>query len=241
MDVEEHYKKHLGDFYTWMLGDWASKKDEFRLFLKEHSILPGGSQVAVDLGAGNGIQTIALEELGYQVLAIDFNPQLLEELRTNISNDKTRIVEGDIRNFSKHLDKKVNLILCCGDTIAHLDSLAEIEVLLKDIHQHLEENGYIILSFRDYSLALESDSRFIPVKSDENQIHTCILDYETDKVRVTDLLYKKNGATWDMKISSYYKVRIRIEEILSLLLGLGFEVLVEKTFQRMTTMIGKRK
>lgn len=240
MDVHEHYKNHLGNFYSWMLGDWISKKEEFRLFLKEHSILPNESQLAVDLGAGNGIQTIALEELGFNVIAIDFNPQLLEELRTNITSDKTKIIEGDIRKFSKYLDKKANLILCCGDTLAHLSSLAEVEILLKEMYQHLDPKGRILLSFRDYSAALTGDSRFIPVKSDENQIHTCVLDYETDRVRVTDLLYQKQGSKWEMKIGSYYKVRITTKEILSLLQGIGFEVLIEKNFQRMTTIVGKR-
>jgi 2-polyprenyl-3-methyl-5-hydroxy-6-metoxy-1,4-benzoquinol methylase len=38
---------------------------------------------AIDLGAGYGIQSIALANLGFRVRAVDFNRQLLEELSVN--------------------------------------------------------------------------------------------------------------------------------------------------------------
>ncbi|MCK9407771.1 MAG: hypothetical protein WCX28_01270 [Bacteriovoracaceae bacterium] len=43
-----------------------------------------------------------------------------------------------------------------------------------------------LLTFRDYSTELTGNSRFIPVKSDASQILTCILEYSSETVTVTD-------------------------------------------------------
>ena len=80
MTVKEHYDNHLGFFYSWMTGDCEDKKREFTNFCKNNNIYPKESGIAVDLGAGNGIQSVALAELGFKVKAIDFNQTLLDEL-----------------------------------------------------------------------------------------------------------------------------------------------------------------
>ncbi len=60
--------------------------------------------------------------------------------------------------------------MCCGDTISHLESKAEIQKLIVDSYNILQSKGKIILSFRDYSFELEDENRFIPVKSDSQRI-----------------------------------------------------------------------
>ncbi|MEK6882823.1 MAG: class I SAM-dependent methyltransferase [Nanoarchaeota archaeon] len=241
MSTKEHYNNHLGNFYSWMLGNWIEKTDEFYNFLKENSLVPGKNALAIDLGAGNGLQTIALAKLGYSVTAIDFNPQLLDELKKNTSEFEVKVIEADIREYDKYINSKPSLIVCCGDTISHLESKEEIRKLIIQFHESLDLSGKIILSFRDYSNTLEGDSRFIPVKSEETQIHTCILDYEIDRVRVTDQLYQKINSNWVMKISSYFKVRLIESEILSFVKDGGFKVILQKKFQNMIIVVAERE
>lgn len=86
--------------------------------------------------------------------------------------------------------------MCCGDTLAHLDSFAEIKKLINDSFNILTPNGRIILTFRDYSTDLENTNRFIPVKSDSKRILTCFIEYYLDKLRVTDLLHEYENNKW---------------------------------------------
>ncbi|HNK58755.1 MAG TPA: methyltransferase domain-containing protein, partial [Leptospiraceae bacterium] len=92
MAAKEHYDKHLGSFYSWMVGDFESKQNEFSEFLNEMKILPRSSKNVIDLGAGHGIQTISLAKLGFHVTAIDFNEQLLQELKKNSEGFDIKIV-----------------------------------------------------------------------------------------------------------------------------------------------------
>ena len=55
MTVEEHYEKHLANFYAWMIGDFEEKRLDFQSFLEENKIRTASTKVALDLGEGHGI------------------------------------------------------------------------------------------------------------------------------------------------------------------------------------------
>lgn len=237
MTAKEHYDNHLGDFYSWMIGDFESKAKEFQDFLKDNSIFPTNSKNAIDLGAGHGIQSVALAKLGFNVIAVDFNEQLLNELKRNSNGLKIEIVNDDIKNVRQFSDKAIELILCCGDTLSHLNDKNEIKKLIHDTSTVLKPNGKILFSFRDYSTELTEDNRFLPVKSDDNRILTCVLDYEKERVRVTDLLHEKTETGWKQKVSSYFKVRILTNEIIEMLESFGFKIQLNSVINRMTNVI----
>lgn len=240
MTVKEHYDTHLGNFYAWMLGDFDEKKNDFLLFCREAGIIPFDSKTAIDLGAGNGIQSVALAELGFKVKAIDFNRQLLAELDSNKKDLPIEPIQDDIKTVSGYKIHKPELIICCGDTIAHLDSITEIAQLVKDSFDTLIPKGKLLLSFRDYSQELLGKARFIPVKSDANRILTCFLEYSPQTVKVTDILHEKEHGDWVQKVSSYNKVRISQTGILDILKENGFEIMMNETHNRMITLIGQK-
>ena len=240
MQAKEHYEKHLADFYSWMIGDVQSNSIEFQNLLKSNGIKPGTTKVAIDLGAGNGIQSIALKDLGYKVTAIDFNRQLLNELKSNPNAKGINIEVEDITKVSKFDYLRPELIACCGDTITHLESKNQIEKLIKDVSRILENEGNLILSFRDYSKEFDDKQRFIPVKSSSERILTCILEYGTEKVKVTDLLYERSDEGWSQKVSSYEKVRLDSGIVIQRLEENGMEIKLNKTINRMQTVIAQK-
>jgi hypothetical protein len=88
---------------------------------------------------------------------------------------------------------------------------------------------------------LNDQQRFIPVKSDENRILTCILDYETEKVKVTDLLLEKTKNGWNQKVSSYRKVRIKPKEILEMIENNRMKITFNESIHGMQTTISEKK
>jgi 2-polyprenyl-3-methyl-5-hydroxy-6-metoxy-1,4-benzoquinol methylase len=241
MRVKEHYDNHLGNFYTWYIGDFYKNKDSFKAFCIDNDIKPVDSKYAIDLGAGNGIQTIALADLGFKVKAIDFNNQLIAELKSKIDNHSIDVFNDDIKLVCKYSQPQPELIVCCGDTLPHLDSFGEVQKLIKDSFDILSPNGRLILTFRDYSTELEDTNRFIPVKSDSHRILTCFIEYFTDKLRVTDLLHEYENGKWIQKVSSYYKTRISRELVLEFLKDAGFTISFDNIANRIITIIGQKK
>ena len=66
--------------------------------------------------------------------------------------------------------------------------------------------------------------RIIPVRFDADRLMTCILDYTADHVEVTDLIYTRVGAGWNLHKSSYRKLRLVPDEVAAMLRSLGFAV-----------------
>ncbi len=240
MTVKEHYDKHLANFYSWMAGDFEIKQKDFQEFLKINRVFPTRTKVALDLGAGHGIQSVALAMCGFNVTAIDFNKQLLHELNINSKTLHVEIIEDDIRSVKNYTKLQPELIVCCGDTLTHLENKSEIKRFIEDCTTALIANGKLILSFRDYSKELKDDDRFIPVKSDNEKILTCFLEYQPELVKVTDLLYERKEEGWLQKVSSYNKVRVSSNEIEEILKENGLKVIFNKPVQRLQTIIAEK-
>ena len=240
MSVKEHYDTHLAGFYSWMSGDFSTRQNEFYTFLHAHNIFPTGTGMAIDLGCGHGIQSIAMAKAGFTVKAVDFSVPLLQELKANCVNLPVACFEDDIRNIGQYKDIKPELIICWGDTICHLQSKHEIFSLLTDCANVLNQDGKLLLSFRDYSKELEGLGRFIPVVSDENRILTCFLEYAGEFITVTDLLHEKSNGRWIQKVSSYKKVRVSVKEIIDHLTKAGLTVALVTEINHMHVIIAKK-
>lgn len=221
---EEHYKNFLAHHYSWMSGGKALKVEEYRAFFRDQAVRPLHSHVAVDLGAGPGFQAIPLAEIGFKVIAIDLSHELLAELRENAHGLPIEIVEDDLLRFGEHSPAQVDLIVCMGDTLIHLPSREDVQSLLESAYHALTEQGLLILRFRDMTRELTGLDRFIPVRSDEQRIFTCFLEYEEHHVKVHDILYEKIGDQWQMRKSFFRKLRVSPHWVNSCLLATGFHI-----------------
>ncbi len=223
-DVKNHYDNLLASYYSWMLGGFQRKLADNRKFFLDRGIRPELGGVALDLGAGCGFQSIPLAEAGFKVIAIDTSHDLLAELKNNAGRLPVDTVEDDLLNFNQHGPEESELIVCMGDTLTHLDSLAQVQGLFENAYQALERNGRLVLSFRDLTVEMKDLKRFIPVRSDADLLFTCFLEYEKKHVKVHDIVYERTGDHWRMQTSYYRKLRIPPGWTKDGLLKIGFEV-----------------
>lgn len=207
--VYDHYLKHLGPIYSWMAGDFDAGCAFNAQFFDEINLQPTVSSVAVDLGSGHGFQTVPLVRRGFRVKAIDNCSVLLAELEQHTNQLDVTTIDDDLLNFDTHLSTPIDAIVCMGDTVTHLESLDAVSLLIQKAAGFLEPNGVLCLSFRDYvSMELRGNTRFIPVRSDPDRIHTCFLEYHAQTVHVHDILHIRNEGGWDMSVGVYSKLRL---------------------------------
>ncbi len=235
--VAEHYATHLAPVFLWMSGglDAAVSRGDAEIDSIGSDSL--SARTAADLGAGFGAHTIPLARRGCSVVAVDTSPILLKVLRDHVQTLPVRIVEDDLLNFRKHLKPKIDIILCMGDTLTQLSDRQSVERLFADAAQALHGGGKFVTSFRDYSTPLTECARFVPVRSDGDRILMCFVEYFHDWVCVHDVLNERRGSMWDMRVSSYRKLRLSPEWVCTALQASGFAAHAEPGMSGMVRVI----
>jgi len=235
--VAEHYAEHLAPIYVWMCGGLESALARGQAEID--AVCPdrqdGGS--AVDLGAGFGMHAIALARRGYSVIAVDSSPVLLETLQAQAGTLPVHAVNDDLLSFQRHLNAKVDLILCMGDTLTHLPENQSVEQLFARVAESLHPGGRFIATFRDYSTPLDAEKRFVAVRSDDERILTCFLEYFPGYVTVHDLLHERQGVDWTLRVSTYRKLRLSPEWVIGALKARGFVVRAEPGISGMVRLV----
>jgi 2-polyprenyl-3-methyl-5-hydroxy-6-metoxy-1,4-benzoquinol methylase len=240
MNAREHYQSHLGNFYAWMVGDFDKRREEQENFFRDAGIVPYGDGVAFDLGCGHGLQSVSLARLGFTVEAVDFNEQLLSDLKHRIQHFPIRIHQADILDFLKHTPLRADVVVCMGDTLTHLDRKSDVYALISEAFQKLKPQGVLVLSFRELQEPADATSRIIPVRSDAHRIHTCVLEFDHDFVRVFDILHEREGNTWEQRVSWYPKLRLTVQEVRDQLTQNGFQVDVSHTIHGMHYLVARK-
>jgi 2-polyprenyl-3-methyl-5-hydroxy-6-metoxy-1,4-benzoquinol methylase len=198
--------------------------------------------VAVDLGAGLGLHTVALAELGYDVLALDNCRVLLDELRSHAGTLPIVTQYADLLKFPSYLNGQAQVIVCMGDTLTHLSAPSGVESLLSNVAAALRQGGVFAATFRDYATrTLQGDQRFILVRADDERILTCFLEYRDTHVTVHDVLTEKDQGQWRQKTSSYPKLRLAPEWLVTRLTEKGFTVTRDATPSGMVRIIATMK
>jgi SAM-dependent methyltransferase len=238
--VEAHYETHLGPVYAWMLGNRETALIRSSAELEEMALPSGMNGTALDLGAGLGLHSLGLAKRGFNVIAVDSCRVLLEELRSRAAGLPITVVEADILEFMARGTSPCDVILCLGDTLTHLPTLAAVESLLIGVAATLSDRGMFAATFRDYaSKTLEGDERFILVRRDESRILTCFLEYAADHVTVHDVLTQREDGRWTQSVSSYPKLRLAPGWVIAKLDALGLAARLETAPSGMTRIVAR--
>jgi SAM-dependent methyltransferase len=238
--VAQHYAEHLAPIYEWMAGGLEAAVACSVIELSELGLLQRPAGQVVDLGAGFGPHAIAMARGGHDVLALDTSALLLERLRLAAAGLPVRTVEADLLAFRRHLVRPADLILCMGDTLTHLPDVSWVASLIDEIVAGLASDGVFVATFRDYSVALEAERRFIAVKSDAARILTCFLEFQREHVVVHDLLHERLEQQWQQRVSAYRKLRLAPGDVCAQLGAHGLTVRQDAGPAGMVRVIARR-
>ncbi len=229
-NIAEHYDLHLAEHYSWLFGGLPERTKENRAFFEKISLK--GAR-ALDIGAGSGFQSIPLAQIGFHVTAVDLSAKLLDELSRNCGDlglsRSVETVRADILQCIVEMNaQSFDACVCMGDTLTHLQSFGDVQRLMREASRVLAPDGRFVIALRDFTKELRGDDRFIPVRADEHTIFSCFLEYEGDHVRVYDVVHRlmpsSGESTWEMRVSSYKKLRIAPDWLEKRAREAGFDV-----------------
>lgn len=238
-----HYESFLSEIYDWMQGGWDHNTELQRALIRDLGLTPrpptqgSPKPLAIDVGAGTGYLTIALAEAGYRVVAIDPSESMLARLATHIGENDITLATT---RLADHSTIEPTLIACTGDTLAHFESHADVEEFVATAARLLPVDGRLLLGYRDSSKPVRGVARFIPIRSDADTIFTCFLESEGDRIRVHDIVHRRDGEGFNQTVSTYLKIRLDPNRIDDVLQGSGFTIVEEHRAKGVVTTLAKR-
>lgn len=122
--------------------DYAAWADFITEIFKKYG---NGVKSVLDLGCGTGAMTFELRRRGFDMTAVDINPDMLSVARD------TAVGEGaddilwlcqDMRSFE--LYGTVGAVVCCLDGINHLLSVSDLNLCFSLVHNYLDPDGIFV-------------------------------------------------------------------------------------------------
>ena len=135
------------------------------------NLLPGNE--VLDLGIGQGRNSIPLVELGYNVTGVDYSTKCLEICKNNCP--KLNLIQSDIRTFPIENNKYDLISSRCVLHFFHKDDTYKI---IKTIKENLKENGLVyihVFSLEDPKLTQHTNSSNFEVL-ENNILHHIVND-----------------------------------------------------------------
>jgi ubiquinone/menaquinone biosynthesis C-methylase UbiE len=122
--------------------------DTTAYFLKKY-FPPHG--LVLDAGGGPGRYTIHLAKMGYNMVLLDFTPELLDKARRQIGKAKVeskvdKVIHGTICDLTPFEDEKFDAVLCLGGALSHVVNRKEREKAVHELARVAKRGSPIFVS-----------------------------------------------------------------------------------------------
>jgi len=166
------FYKALSCYYDYLFPASPTTIDFIGRRAKAHSSI-------LDLACGTGNYSLALAHLGWKVTGVDLDEQMIDLARAKVRDKRCRFEVGDMRRLREVCaEDEYDLVLCIGNSLAHLTNKQDIIRLLVDCLAILKQGGKLIVQIVNFDRLLKNRIKNLPEIVREKVGITFIRQYE---------------------------------------------------------------
>ena len=128
-----------------------------------------GAGRILDVGCGTGNKTILFKDAAEKVFGADIDRNMLEKARAKHSAANVFYLERGLGDLGGEFEAcSLDAVLCLGNVLPHLNSLAKIQEALLEICGILRDGGKIILQILNYDRIIRGKIEDLPLLESGN-------------------------------------------------------------------------
>jgi glycine/sarcosine N-methyltransferase len=184
------------------------------IFVKDE--LPRRAQI-LDIGCGTGSLSLALDDEGYRVNAIDLDENMIEKAREKSKAENPDFKTANMLEISSEFNfEQFDGIICFGNTLVHLTENALIEHFINSVFSILKPGGKFMLQILNYESILEKKLKKLPLIENDNIRFERLYEYTGSGLInfKTNLTIKKSGEVIQNEVLLNPMGKTEIEKIL---------------------------
>ncbi len=184
----------------------------------------------LDAACGTAMHAIELARRGYSTAGADISAGMIAQARANAdaAGVQVNLAQAGFGALRAAFGAQpFDGILCLGNSLPHLLSLADLEAALADFAASLKPGGLLLIQNRNFDAVLNKQDRFMDPQSyragDEEQIFLRFYDFRPDGLLDFHMLTLLRAAEgWKQQVTSSQLYPLRREELEQALLRVGF-------------------
>jgi glycine/sarcosine N-methyltransferase len=176
----------------------------------------------VDMGCGTGVHSIALAQLGNDVTGVDVSAGMLGKAATHAADAGAR-VELLLGDFLSPVPRTpVDLLLCLGNSLPHLDSVEALQAVLSHWRGLVKQDGHVVIQLLNYRRVLDLGERIVNIRRDGGTTIVRFYDFLDTRLRFNILSITETPDGLEHDLQSTLLSPFTAEDIESAAVEAGF-------------------
>ena len=164
----------------------------------------------LDTACGTGMHAVALAKLGHKVSAADLFPEMIYKSHHNAheAGVELQLVKAGLGDMARTFGREnFDLVLCLGNSLPHLLTLAELADSVRDFAACLRPGGMVLIQNRNFDAVMSSKMRWMdpqPYHEGEAEwLFQRFYDFEPDGlIRFNIVTLKRYGSSsWQAAVT----------------------------------------
>ncbi len=188
----------------------------------------------LDAACATGRHAIALALNGFASAGADLSPAMIAQAQNNavqaeVSTPFLAAGFGALKEaFESHPLFPFDAVLCLGNSLPHLLTPIDLAAALADFCAVLRPGGKVVIQNRNFDAVLMQQERWMDPQAyqDKSQewIYTRFYDFDADGLITFNIvtLYRKQGGSWQQRVTSTRLRPLRQAELTAALVATGF-------------------
>jgi len=175
----------------------------------------------LDIACGDGGYLNKLSEHGFYGYGIDLDQRMIDTANKKKTSEKIDFYKMDMMQIGSFPEDNFDLLYCIGNSLVHLDSLENVDRLLRKTFHLLKTGGYLVLQIINYDRVLDQDIQSLPTIVSENLIMKRTYKHEPMKIRFITTLHV-DGHRYKQEVSL---LPVRFSWLKTTLHDIGYQII----------------